>query len=241
MFKFVSFVSMREDLQVKFWELGYVLRHLKRALTVSEPCTGLCAFRRIAQLAEAPFKVVNAYEIDSRYNQYYDRTATIDCASSITVTCSRHADITQIALSSLENSELFMAGPPCTPWCSPGERAGLLDNRSEPYETCIDMVIELAQRGCLLMFLIENSPEMYGTDFLANMLEKLDACIPFFTIDVKILELNDIWPCKRNRLYVRGMRKDCLLDKIPEPIQYIAHASGANVVFLRIDRHCSKQ
>ena len=221
---------------MKFWESCYVLRHLKRALSVSETCTGLCAYRRIAQLAEMPYEVVNAYEIDHRYSRYYQQTSTRDRSCLMRVRCSKDADITTLSLNGLDNSEKFMAGPPCTPWSLQGDRQGVLDSRSAPYETCIDMIIELAQRGCLLMFVLENSPELFGTPFLANMLEKLDACIPFFTVDVKVLELNDLWPSKRHRLYVRGMRKDCVVEQIPDPIATLGQVAGAHAVFLSTRR-----
>ena len=50
------------------WQAAFVLRHIGRPLVVSEPCTGLCGYKRIAQIAGARYRIVNALETDRRYH-----------------------------------------------------------------------------------------------------------------------------------------------------------------------------
>lgn len=216
------------DSHLQFWRETFVLRHLKRPLTVSEPCTGLGAFRRITALASSTGKMVNCCDVETRYANYYYRSSFDVPQCPMHVACGKMGDITQVQMQDVEDAEVFISGPPCRPWTVAGPRLGLQDPLADVFQRVLDMIVELAGRGCLVVFLVENSSEIVKGTFLPSVIAELNVLIPHFLVDVVTVDLMDLWPMSRHRCYLRGMRRDAVVGRIPPPINSFGQVSGAS-------------
>ena len=78
------------------------------------------------------------------------------------------------------------------------------------------------------MFLVENSAEIIKGTFVPTVIEKLNVVMPHFVVDVVTVDLLDLWPLSRHRCYLRGMRRDAIVDGIPAPIQSFGKVNGAS-------------
>ena len=92
-------------------------------------------------------------------------------------------DLLTVDMAKLTDSEVLLSGPPCTPWAPNGLKKGTLDERADVYERVSDWILELAYRGVLVIFLLENSAKLINTDFFKDMVTKLRVAFPFFRID----------------------------------------------------------
>ena len=75
--------------------------------------------------------------------------------------CGARGDIMNMEPESFPSAHICVAGPPCPPYSSIGQRACLADDRARPFVKCIDVICNLAERppstGPQLMFaLLEN-------------------------------------------------------------------------------------
>ena len=71
---------------------------------------------------------------------------------------------------------------------------------------------EVGRRGLLihLAWLGQLVARLRGTDFLNEILQRLRVCLPFFVVEVQVRNLSLIFPHNRERLWIRGLRRDCL-------------------------------
>ena len=51
---------------------------------------------------------------------------------------------------------IIVAGPPFPPWTSKGARKSWEDSRSVPFWRTLDIIVDQARSGSLLMFVLEN-------------------------------------------------------------------------------------
>ncbi|CAK0877406.1 unnamed protein product [Prorocentrum cordatum] len=203
------------------YHFGHVLRYLGRPLHVIEPCVGLGGFREFCRLSEVSYHSSGAFDFHPSFQGFYDNvnqgTSTPEAKGLRLGPVD--GDVMGLPIEELQDAELLLSGPPCQPFAEGGRHGGADDPRSEVYETVVGWVIELAWRGVLVMFLIENSCNMKSYAFFWEMFRRLASCIPFFAIDVVELDLADIYPHRRRRMWLRGMRRDaCGHSSLPQPL-----------------------
>jgi site-specific DNA-cytosine methylase len=181
-------------------------------MRVAEPFHGIGGFRRAMELFEVPFTTVNAFEKDPRFASFYR-------ALKLThVRVGDAGDVRSIQPEMLEDCEGLVCGAPCTPWAGSGKRLGVLDERAELFDIVVTWIIELAHRGCLLFFACENSPNVLQAEgkgtrapYLQRVMALLHVAIPFFDIEVQVVDLYPMLPQTRTRAWLRGIRKDVSL------------------------------
>ena len=131
----------------------------------------------------------------------------------------KDGDVCSLRLAEMSSAE------PCQPFASSGLQEGGLDVRTDVFEACLNMIIELGGRGTLVLFVIENSPKLNEAThraFLKEQLLKLETCPPYFQVDRVVLEAAPFLPIKRERLFIRGLRRDCLAEAwipLPPPLE----------------------
>ena len=197
------------QLRQQLWELGAVFRKRKHVPLVSEPCVGLSPFKTWVEQSFEPLPgdlhrhpVVNCYDTDSGLLGHWKDFPGAHIGPG-------HS-ITDVPLDKLEDSEGLVAGPPCQPFSPAGQRHGTSDARSVPFESCVDWVVELGTRGCLVWFLLENSNTFQGHPYCDEVIDHLKCCLPWFYLDVRVEDSVDWGPMRRRRTFIRGLRLDCL-------------------------------
>ena len=170
------------QLRQQLWELGAVFRKRKHVPLVSEPCVGLSPFKTWAEQSFEPLPgdlhrhpVVNCYDTDSGLLGHWKDFPGAHIGPE-------HS-ITDVPLDKLEDSEGLVAGPPCQPFSPAGQRHGTSDARSVPFDSCVDWVVELGTRGCLVWFLLENSNTFQGHPYCGEVIDHLKCCLPWFYLD----------------------------------------------------------
>ena len=203
----------------------------RKAFVISEPCRGLGSAERFFRDAGVDVTSVNEYEIDGDLRPVYEYLR-ID-ASRLGQT---NGDIQKVALDQLEDCDLLVAGPPCGPWAGNGRRMGCLDPRAQVYHRIVDVIVELAKRGKLVAFAIENSPNILsrsnGEDSMADVvMKKFGRLIPYFSCSATVVDTSAVIPTQRKRAWIRGMRGDALfrlpsgaMQAVPEPLTSFGHA-----------------
>ena len=114
----------------------------------------------------------------------------------------------------------------CTPWAGNGDRDGATSVTSFLYSTITDWIIELAHRGCLLFYCVENSTNVAKSEakgsrppFVERELLKLQCSVPWFRHSHESVSLYPTLPHVRNRHMLRGMRRDVMLrEELPRPL-----------------------
>ena len=123
---------------------------------------------------------------------------------------------TECSFAALKETDGLVAGPPCTPWAPNGHKQGLGDTAAQVFVSVVAMIITLAQRGCLLFFTLENVPNIKNrmagrAPFLVQLYTTFHKHIPFFAINHEQIQLSELgWPASRERIWIRGMRRDTL-------------------------------
>ena len=135
--------------------------------------------------------------------------------------CRSSASSAQVDINDLRDAEVLGVGTPCQPFTSEGQRQGALDPRSYVTEVIVNWIAELAWRGCLVLFFIENSPHMetnsivFADGYLEMIKQRLEFLLPFFVLVVVVIQLGDYVPHSRVRLFLRGMRRGAAGLRIP--------------------------
>ena len=124
----------------------------------------------------------------------------------------KEGDIMSLPLDALEHCELLVSGPPCQPFSAAGKRQGELDSRADVFLRVVAWIQELASRGTLLAFALENSPQLKGHEFLKQVVQELQVTIPYFKLQVLTRNASDMLPQNRERLWLRGILRDCLAE-----------------------------
>ena len=203
------------------WKLGRVFRLLGRCPSIGEPCCGIGGMRTWVETSKVPYESCCAYDFDPAIEAYY-KLMKLDGVSGLdAMACGpKLGDVTRVAGSSLPDCEIYISGPPCQPYAPNGQGGGFADERSEVLEICVTWLIELAWRGSLVCFLLENSPSLATHSYFWSLINQLQMAIPFFKLEVVEQDLKELLPHSRPRLWVRGLRRDCLdedCDVLPPP------------------------
>ena len=125
------------------------------------------------------------------------------------------------------DADFFIAGPPCQPWSSAGERLGNNDPRARLYHETIERIIITQPK----MFLLENSSHL-ATDEKGKTKREIISKLRMGGYQVHAQNMNTAHhglPQFRNRLWIIGFRDDLTLthpwawpDEIePCPIQFL--------------------
>ncbi|CAE7229453.1 ngoPIIM [Symbiodinium sp. CCMP2592] len=209
------------------------LQFLERAVVVAEPCCGISGYRSLCSSVGVSWEPTAVYENDKGLAHFWR-----DCLGQQAdqLNLGMHGDILKVDVASLQQEpEGLIAGPPCQPWAMCGLRPQQADPRCEVWEQTVEMIIHFAHRGSLMFFLLENSSAMMGSRFLDDTLERLRLCIPWFEIDFVKHDLGSVGPMHRERLWVRGLRKDCLSEdgKLPAVLRQPWETAGIQPPTLR--------
>ena len=210
------------DTKQAAYRAGRVLRVLGRPLRVTEPCVGLGGFRRLCEMSASAHCFTQAFDSEESLKPYYARLAK-DAGNSAVgsgLHLGKAGDVQAIPLEALQPTEAFTAGPPCQPWAPTGHKQGTADERSGVMDCCVTWIIHLGWLGQLLAFTLENSSRLRGTAYLDEILQRLQVCLPFFVVQVHVRNLSQIFPHNRERLWIRGLRRDCVqgMPGLPPPL-----------------------
>ncbi|CAE7273226.1 ngoPIIM [Symbiodinium natans] len=218
------------DLEQVAFRAGRVLRALGRPLRVTEPCVGLGGLRRLCELSHSEHCESQAFDTEASLISYYRGLAKHMGAGSLDkMKLGSDGDILNLSVETLQPSEVFAAGPPCGPWAATGARMGTSDSRSDVMDTCVAWIIFQAWQGQLVAFVLENSRLLKGTQYLDEILSRLRFCVPFFRVEAQVHNLRTIFPHDRERLWIRGMRRDCLGPEASLPVPFTAKDLGGRV------------
>ena len=181
---------------------------------VAEPCVGLGGLRELFRVVKVRYTQTSAFEHDVRLVPFYKKMTEVDLEHK-----SHHIiwkGLTEVDITTIDDAEGLVSGPPCTPWAKNGSKQGRRDGRSEVMWTVVLMIIELAWRGVLTWFCIENSPE--ARPWMEEIMGIFHSAIPFFAVELRIAELRHTWPAKRERAWLRGCRWDICVGIVPPPL-----------------------
>jgi hypothetical protein len=113
---------------------------------------------------------------------------------------------------------ILVAGPPCPPWSSAGQKRGADDDRSQVFDRVVEVIEKLSKKAnsTLLAVVIEEVPELFGTSkefntsYGAAAVRRLQRNVAHFVWEVKVHNARTMMPLNRKRVFIRGLRKDCL-------------------------------
>jgi hypothetical protein len=188
---------------------------LPRPLVVSEPCAGAGTVSVAMQNWSMGYEPVNLFEklggLEKLYSFMHGSVAMTFRLGP------RDGDLMKKALVGLADSDGLIAGPPCPPWSNQGNRLGTSDCRASVYDRVVEWIVELACRGCLLWFAVENVPgilkklETQGDrSYMEIVVGKLLREIPFFQVWHRLVTDADIGLQARERVWLLGLRKDVI-------------------------------
>ena len=205
--------------------LGGPLRLLGRPVRACEPCIGIGGLRRLVLAAGGQYEATAAYDVDTDLQHFYASLRRHEFGAAAAGLDTVHTgpedgDLLKLRREEMESCEMLVGGPPCQPWSFCGEKGGCNDPRSEVMDETVNMIIEQAWRGQLCLVVLENSSRLLGTEYLAEIMRRLEISVPFFKWDAHKSDLCEVFPQSRERLWLRGMRLDALCAaEIPEPLQ----------------------
>ena len=205
------------------WKTGRIFRYLQVCPKIAEPCVGIGAFRTWLNSCGIKYEATECcVDFDKDIEAFYRSLAAAGDSGLSKVQCGPNkGDIMNMSLESLESCELFVAGPPCQPYAANGAGKGFQDERSAVLEKCFDWIIEMAHRGTLIAFILENSQKLTSHQEFWDLLEKLQCACPWFKIEVVHHDLHTLMPHNRPRVWIRGLRLDCLASpskQLPPPM-----------------------
>ena len=215
------------------YRLGGPLRLLGRPVRACEPCIGIGGLRRLVLAAGGQYEATAAYDVDTDLQHFYASLRRHEFGAAAAGLDTVHTgpedgDLLKLRREEMESCEMLVGGPPCQPWSSSGEKGGCNDPRSEVMDETVNMIIEQAWRGQLCLVVLENSSRLLGTEYLAEIMRRLEISVPFFKWDAHKSDLCEVFPQSRERLWLRGMRLDALCAaEIPEPLQPHDLAAGS--------------
>jgi len=153
-------------------------------------------------------------------------------------------DILETELATFPDANILVAGPPCPPFSSQGNRCALGDARARPFERCVEVIRELDSRSAstrdcrdeLMFFVLENvqgithrvrgatgRPESSALDILIHqMRNKLGPT--WFLRHMSLNAMDYGLPQSRPRVYLVGRKcKYYPTDILPSRPEHFAH------------------
>ena len=207
------------------------LRDFPNGFSILELCAG-AGTASIAMdnlLGKGKSTLAGAWDISKELKVIYD---CVHIPSAQVHLGRRDGDILATDLSAFPCANAVIGGPPCPPFSSVGKRRALADERSRPFERCIDIIVELdsrVKRGSssapLMFFILENvlgirhrsAPEEASPlDILMNQLRRrLGEGWAFRPVVANALDYG--LPQSRRRVYLVGRK--LLWYPIRQPVQ----------------------
>ena len=207
------------------------LRDFPNGFSILELCAG-AGTASIAMdnlLGKGKSTLAGAWDISKELKVIYD---CVHISSAQVHLGRRDGDILATDLSAFPCANAVIGGPPCPPFSSVGKRRALADERSRPFERCIDIIVELdsrVKRGSssapLMFFILENvlgirhrsAPEEASPlDILMNQLRRrLGEGWAFRPVVANALDYG--LPQSRRRVYLVGRK--LLWYPIRQPVQ----------------------
>ena len=209
-------------LEQVLYRQGGPLRLLGRSVRVCEPCVGIGGLRRLVQLAGGLYQATAAYDIDSSLAHFYStlRKHEQDEGVQNVHIGKDKGNLLSLKLSDVVDCEALIAGPPCQPWAGTGKGQGSSDPRADVFDFVINLIIDQSWRGMLLLVVLENSSRLRKTQYFAEVMNRLRAAVPFFIWEDCQSELSEVFPHHRERVWLRGMRRDAMLTtELPRPLE----------------------
>ena len=205
---------------------GRVLRYLGRTPLVAEPCCGIGGLRTWAAASGVPYHACFAHDFDSEIEEFYVSLQKSGVEGLGGVACGPVlGDISLVSSEDLPQCEALVSGPPCQPYAPNGRGEGFKDPRSEIFEIVVKWVIHMAWAGSLVCFLLENSVAIASHDFFWKLVDQICLSCPFFLVEVVEQDLKCVLPHSRPRLWLRGLRRDCLVGSCLPPPKSVSEVS----------------
>eukprot|EP00435_Cladocopium_sp_Y103_P041339 s2160_g11.t1 len=213
---------MAQTLQSLLWKAGRIWRYLSQCPAIAEPCVGIGGLRTWIQSSGVPYHATVCSDFDSDIGHFYESLKKNGEEGLEKIQCGpKKGDVMDMSSESLESCEIFLSGTPCQPYAGNGKGLGFLDDRSLVLEKCIEQITEFARRGTLILFLLENSQKLAEHPEFWQLMNYLVCSCPFFKVEIRMHDLQSLVPHSRPRLWVRGLRIDCLPDPtrdLPPPM-----------------------
>lgn len=212
--------------------LSPVRRGFRRPLRIAEPFIGMGGYRELMRVGQMPYVACNVYDKDGRLQKFYASLRRQDASATGNITrykLGKNGDMLEVDITALEWVDGLISGPPCRPWAPGGARGGTASAESLPFQMLLEWIIYLAHSGSLLFFAVENSVNVESCigeqleSFADTARAQLQREVPYFVTDIVQSELLDLWPQKRLRSWLRGMRVDAanFRTQIPRPLRHI--------------------
>lgn len=130
-------------------------------------------------------------------------------------------DITKISTDDIPDSDVFVAGFPCQPFSSAGNRLGTADARGTLYQECI-RIIESKQPPIVIFENVRgilSTKNLDGSLLLNSIISLLEQCGPGYNVQYKLLKASDYGvPQQRYRVVFVAFRKDLDIEyNFPKP------------------------
>ena len=210
-------VSM-DPLYREFARLGEELQpFIDGPVRLTEPFFGLGGVAGLLSAVGVKVQLVNTFDLDDNIADWHRALVR----NGIRDTCGPVwsgplvGDMMSVPVKSLLDSDILAAGPPCQGFSASGLKGREEDSRSDCYSRVVDWVVELARRGCLKGYFIENGTGIMdnnGSDqsFAEKMLSTISSQLPFFKHGYAQVTPSGVVPVRRVRMWLRGVRFDCL-------------------------------
>lgn len=170
---------MGDLIQKLLWKAGRIFRYMKFCLKAAEPCVGIGGLRSWMEASEAEYSATCCHDFDGDIEKFYCSLSKHGNTGLEKVAAGeKKGDLLSIDFSGQETCELFIAGPPCQPYAANASKAGFADPRSEVLERCCDLIIEMAHRGSLVVFLLENSERLTLYKEFWKLIDKIICACP---------------------------------------------------------------
>ena len=222
------------------------------AVKVLELCAGTgaatCALQLLLGTKKA--KLAGAWDTSADLQRVYD----VAHLGGSNINLGPRGDILKTPMSDFPDANVVVAGPPCPPSSACGKRRGREDERARPFEQCINVVVELSNRGRgrhghpvtdgqlddrLMFFVLENVTGMaFQPSAEASELRIVCALLKRrLGADwmVRPMEINAMHyglPQNRPRIYIVG-RKVSEYMRIPDaPAQFLERVRPAHLLDL---------
>jgi len=201
-----------------------------REVTLTEPFFGLGGVVETLGRAGIAVKLVNCFELDEKVGQFHKALCLNGKrkATGYVMSGRQCGDMMNIPLEHLADSDLLACGPPCQGFCPGGMQRGDEDSRSDCYRRILEWVVELATRGALKAYFIENAPGIMDSkqgrvSFAEQVIPMMCQRLPHFQHGFVEANPESVFPVRRRRLWLRGVRAGFLKDggivmPIPKPL-----------------------
>lgn len=187
------------------------LQGFLRPVVVASPCIGLDSPAQVARAVGVPWVSNNVFDIRSELRVPLAKLHGAEEVRRYNLG-QECGDLCSVRPHTLQDSDGLISGPPCIATSLIGSRRGKCDGRSFAFHAVASWVVELAKRGCLRFFIIENVVGMLrkckgdvGECICDDFVNFINTHLPDW--HVRAIVWNSGW-CKcpqfRLRVFVRG-------------------------------------